>query len=83
LGDSEKLVKFRVFDSAIDSPAIQSAIIRGILASRGVPFFVFDHVRGKPASISVPASRLEDAKRAVAEARKIGGQIEEMGLFEK
>jgi hypothetical protein len=65
-----------------DSP-LESAIIRGILASRGVPFFFFDRVKGKPASISVPASRLEDAKRAVAEARKIGGQIEKMGLFEE
>jgi hypothetical protein len=70
-----------VFDSAMGSP-IESAMVRGILASRGVPFFFFEHVKGKPASISVPASRLEDAKRAVAEARKIGSQIEEMGLFE-
>jgi hypothetical protein len=83
LRGSESLVTFMVFDSAIGSPDIQSAIIRGILTSRGVPFFFFEHVKGKPASICVPASRLEDARRAVAEAWKIGGQIEEMGLFEK
>ena len=82
MSDSEALVTFMVFDSPLESRA-ESAIIRGILTSRGVPFFFFEAVRGKPASISVPASRLEDAKRAVADAKKIGSEIEEKGLFKE
>lgn len=82
MSNSETLVTFMVFDSAIDSRDIESAIVRGILTSRGVPFFFFKHVKGKPASISVPASWFEDAKRAVAEARTFGSQIEEMGRFQ-
>ncbi len=77
--ETETLVTFMVFDAASESP---SQIIRGILMSRGVPFFFFDATRGKPASITVPASRLQDARRAVAEARKIGGEIAEKELFE-
>lgn len=81
MSDSEKLVTFMVFDS--EGSATESVIIRGILESRGVPFFFFDHTKGKPASICVPASRIEDAKRAVTEAKNIGGEIAEKGLFEE
>jgi hypothetical protein len=75
---AERLVTFMVFDSANETP---SAIIRGILMSRGIPFFFFEHTKGKPASITIPSSRLQEAKRAVAEARKIGSEIEENRLF--
>ena len=76
-GDSEKLVTFMVFDAATEAPM---EIIRGILMSRGIPFFFFEHTKGKPASISVPASRLKDANRAVGEARKLGSEIAEKDL---
>ena len=78
-GDSAKLVTFMVFDSFAEAPM---EIIRGILMSRGIPFFFFEHTKGKPASIRVPASRLDDAMRAVAEAKKIGLEIERQGLFQ-
>jgi len=75
-GDSEKLVTFMV-DGATEAPM---EIIRGILMSRGIPFFFFEHTKGKPASICVPASRLKDANRAVGEARKLGSEIAEKDL---
>jgi hypothetical protein len=78
LSDSEHVVTFMVFD--YPGSATESAVIRGVLASRGVPFFFFNPVRGRPATISVPFSRLEDAKRAITEARKLGSEIEEKGL---
>ena len=78
-GDSAKLVTFMVFDSFAEAPM---EIIRGILMSRGIPFFFFEHTKGKPASIRVPASRLDDAMRAVAEAKKIGLEIEQQALFQ-
>jgi hypothetical protein len=80
-GYSQTLVTFMIFDSFAESP-IESGIIRGILMSRGIPFFFFEHTKGKPASIRVPASRLDDAKRAVAETKKIGLEIEQQGLFQ-
>ena len=75
---AERLVTFMIFGAANEPP---SEIIRGILISRGIPFFFFEHTKGKPASIAVPATRLEDARRAVAEARTIGSDIEERELF--
>ena len=76
--DAERLVTFMVFDAVTEVP---SGIIRGILMSRGIPFFFFEHTKAKPASITVPASRLKDAKRAVEQARNIGAEIGEKGLF--
>jgi hypothetical protein len=78
-GDSEKLVTFMVFDAATEAPM---EIIRGILMSRGIPFFFFAHTKGKLASICVPASRLEDARRAIARAKNIGSEIAAKGLFD-
>ena len=77
--ETETLVTLMVFDAATEKP---SGIIRGILMSRGIPFFFFEPTKGKPASITVPASRLADARRAVAEATKIGIEMAEKGLFE-
>lgn len=76
--DSDELVTFMVFDPTAEPPL---AIVRGILMSRGIPFFLFEPTKGKPASISVPGSRLADAKRAVEEARKIGSEIEDKKLL--
>ena len=75
---SEALVTFMVFPSANEPP---STIVRGILLSRGIPFFFFAPTKGSLESIRVPASRLEDARRAMAQARHIGGEIEEKELF--
>jgi hypothetical protein len=76
--DAERLVTFMIFDAMTEVP---SEIIRGILMSRGIPFFFFEHTKAKPASITVPVSRLKDAKRAVEQARSIGAEIEGRGLF--
>jgi len=75
---AERLVTFMIFGPANEPP---SEIIRGILISRGIPFFFFEHTKGKPASIAVPATRLEEARRAVAKARKIGGEIEDQRIW--
>jgi hypothetical protein len=75
---AERLVTFMIFGTANEPP---SEIIRGILISRGIPFFFFEHTRGKPASIAVPATRLEDARRAVAKATKIRSEIESQGIW--
>jgi hypothetical protein len=77
-GNSQALVTFMIFPSADDPP---SAIVRGILISRGIPFFFFEKTKAKPASIRVPVSRFEDARRAVAEARNIASETEEKGVF--
>ncbi len=50
LSDSEHLVTFMVFD--YPGSATESAVIRGVLASGGVPFFFSNPVRGKPATIA-------------------------------
>jgi hypothetical protein len=52
------------------------------LMSRGIPFFFFAHTKGKPASICVPASRLDDARRAIARAKNIGSEIAAKSLFD-
>jgi hypothetical protein len=75
---SEALVTFMVFPAANEPPSV---IVRGILMSRGIPFFFFEPTKTTPASIRVPASRFEDARRAVAQARNISREIEENGLF--
>jgi hypothetical protein len=75
---AERLVTFMIFATANEPP---SEIIRGILISRGIPFFFFEHTKGKPASIAVPATRLEDARRAVAKATKIRSEIESQGIW--
>jgi hypothetical protein len=77
---SEALVTFMIFPSASEPPI---AIVGGILMSRGIPFFFFEPTKGNRASIRVPASRLEDARRAVAQVRRIGGEIEERSLFKE
>lgn len=75
---AERLVTFMIFGTANEPP---SEIIRGILISRGIPFFFFEPAKGKPASIAVPATRLEDARRAVAKARNIGSKIEDPAIW--
>jgi len=76
---SEALITFMVFD--YPGSATESAIVRGLLTSRGVPFFFFARTKANPATIRVPASHLEDARRALAQARRIGSEIQEMRLF--
>jgi hypothetical protein len=59
---------------------MESALIRSVLEGSDIPCFVFG---GDPynlsRSISVPASRVEDAERALEEARNMGERMAEAG----
>jgi hypothetical protein len=58
---------------------IEETLIPGVLASRGIPVVVVDK---HPAhqnwyvEIQVPTSRIEDAQRALADAKKVGKVLE-------
>jgi len=55
------------------------AVIPGVLASRGIPVFLSERYfarQGRYVEVQVPASRLEDARRALDEAKKVGEQME-------
>ena len=54
---------------------VEETIIPGVLASRDIPFVLFEnHPAHQPwyVEIKVPASRLEDARRALADAKQVG-----------
>jgi hypothetical protein len=68
--DSEELVVFMTLPLGAEE-----AIIPGVLASRNIPFVLFEHQparRGRYVEIKVPASRLEDARRALEDAKQVG-----------
>ena len=57
---------------------VDESIIPGVLASRGIPVHVTERYlarQGRFVEIQVPASRLEDARRALDDAKKVGQQI--------
>jgi hypothetical protein len=58
---------------------VDESIIPGVLASRGIPVHLSERYlarQGRYVEIRVPASRLEDARRALDDARKVGDQME-------
>jgi hypothetical protein len=68
--DSKELVVFMTLPRGVEE-----AIIPGVLASRNVPFVLVDRYlahQGSYVEIQVPASRLEEARQAVADAKKVG-----------
>ena len=70
MSDSEELVVFMTLDRGVEE-----SLIPGVLASRGIPFVLFDQHPGHQGwyvEIKVPASRLEDARRAIEDAKKVG-----------
>src|ERR1035441_9674400 len=73
--NDDDLVVFRTCYSALEA-----ALIRGVLENNDIPYFVSE---GNPYSmapfIKVPASRVEDAERALEEARKMGERMAEGG----
>ena len=75
-GNNDDLVVFRTCYSALEA-----GLICGVLENNDIPFFVSE---GDPynmsPSIRVPASRVEDAERALEEARKMGEQMAEGGV---
>jgi hypothetical protein len=53
------------------------SIIPGVLASRGIPAHLSERYLarlGRYVEIRVPASRLEDARRALEDAKRVGEQ---------
>lgn len=75
--DPEELVVFMTLPRGVDE-----SIIPGVLASRGIPVHVSERyvARGpRYVEIKVPASRLEDARRALDEAKRAGEQMKSGG----
>jgi hypothetical protein len=58
---------------------VGESIIPGVLASRGIPVQVSERYlarRGRYVEIQVPASRLQDARQALDDAKRVGKQLE-------
>jgi hypothetical protein len=73
--DDDELVVFRTCYSSLEA-----GLIRGVLENNEIPFVVSDGDPYNPQpSIRVPASRVEDAERALEEARKMGERMAEGG----
>lgn len=69
----EELVIFMTLPFGVDE-----SIIPSVLASRGIPVYVSErHLarQGRYVEIKVPASRLEDARRALDDAKTVGEQL--------
>jgi hypothetical protein len=57
---------------------VDESIIPGVLASRGIPFKLSERYlarQGRYVEILVPASRLQDARNALDEAKQVGEQL--------
>ena len=57
---------------------VDESIIPGVLASRGIPVFLTERYlarQGRYVEIQVPASRLEEARRALDEAKAVGEEM--------
>jgi hypothetical protein len=69
----EELVIFMTLPFGVDE-----SIIPGVLASRGIPVYVSERHParlGRYVEIKVPASRLEDARQALDDAKRVGEQL--------
>jgi hypothetical protein len=72
--NEDELVVFRTGESELTTD-----LIRGVLESNEIPCFVFGGHYIVPLTIKVPASRVEDAERALEEAREMGERMAEGG----
>jgi hypothetical protein len=73
MSNSEELVVFMTLPRGVDE-----SIIPGVLASRGIPVYLSERYLGhlgQYVEIQVPASRLEDARRALEDAKLVGEQM--------
>jgi len=73
MSNPEELVVFMTLPVGVDE-----SIIPGVLASRGIPVHLSERYlarQGRYVEIQVPASRLEDARRALDGAKRVGEQI--------
>ena len=73
MSNPEELVVFMTLPVGIDE-----TIIPGVLASRGIPVHLSERRlarQGRYVEIQVPVSRLEDARRALEDAKRVGEQL--------
>ncbi len=69
----DELVVFMTLPVGVDE-----SIVPGVLASRGIPFNLSERYlarQGRYVEIQVPASRLEDARKALDDAMQVGEQL--------
>ena len=74
MSNQEELVVFMTLPLGIEE-----YIIPGVLASTGIPVHLSERYlarQGRYVEIQVPASRLEDARRALDDAKRVGEQLE-------
>lgn len=72
MSNSEELVIFMRLELGVEQ-----TLIPGVLASSGVPFTLLEQHRERYVLIMVPASRLEQAQRAVDDAKELGKLLKE------
>jgi len=74
LANPDELVIFMTLPIGVDE-----LIIPGVLASRDIPVHLTERYfarQGRYVEIRVPASRLEDAKRALDDAKRVGENLD-------
>ena len=75
--DRKDLILFMTLPFGVDE-----SIIPGVLASRGIPVSLSERFlarQGRNVEIRVPASRLEDARRALDDAKRVGENLRPEG----
>jgi hypothetical protein len=75
MSNPEELVVFVTLPLGVDE-----SIIPGVLASRGIPVYLSERYlarQGRYVEIRVPASRLEDARQALDDAKRVGEQLQQ------
>jgi hypothetical protein len=73
MSNPDELVLFMTLPVGVDE-----SIIPGVLVSRGIPVHLSERYlarHGRYVEIQVPASRLEDARRALDDAKQVGEQL--------
>jgi hypothetical protein len=70
MADPEELVVFMKLQFGVEE-----TVIPGVLASRGIPVVLSEHHPARQrryVELKVPASRLEEARRALEDAKRVG-----------
>ena len=74
MSDQEELVVFMTLPFGVEEP-----IIPGVLSSRGIPVRLSERYlvrQGRYVAIQVPASRLQDPRQALDDAKRVGEQLD-------
>ena len=74
MSNSDELVLFMTLPVGVDE-----LIVPGVLASRDIPVHLTERYfarQGRYVEIRVPASRLEDARRALDDAKLVGEKLD-------